>query len=72
MRMKQIQRIMAAIRTHENITRKQKEIGKKAANDLSTKWTKKAIINKTNMLRGRISSSRRKTRDLWLTRKRPT
>lgn len=67
MRMKRIQRIMDAIRIHRQLTKKQKEInsvGSKTPN----KWAEKSIMNRTQMLRGRISSGRKRTRDLWYTR----
>lgn len=68
MRMQRIQRIMDAIRIHKQLTKKQKEInsvGSKTAN----KWSERSIMNRTQMLRGRISAGRKRTRDLWNTRK---
>lgn len=70
MRMKHIQRIMNAIRIHQKITKNQKLINEKTAKTVSNIWAQKSLINRTNMLRGRISASRRRTKDLWLNRKR--
>ena len=68
MRMKRIQMIMNAIRIHRELTHKKKDKKTALGESFSNKWAKKVAVKKTQMLRGRIAASRKRTRDLWLGR----
>ena len=61
MRMKRIQRIMEAVRIHQEVSQKQSSNNKVAVNN----WEQHAIENKVKILTGRIAASRKRARDLW-------
>jgi len=67
MRMKRVQKIMSAVRTHQKNTSKTKAgTPNKIPNNVVTQdLAKKIINNKIKAIRGRISSSRKRARDLW-------
>ena len=68
-RMKRVQKIMAAVRTHQQNTQKQKDSQPSAPvagrPNPHQDITKKIIGNKIKALRGRIATGRKRARDLW-------
>ena len=68
MRMKRIQLLMEAIRIHKDTTEKKKQFAKKVSGNVSNALTKKIINNRIKTLKGRISSSKKRAKDLWTKR----
>ncbi len=70
-RMKRLHKIMEAIKIHKAITNNSKQIGNKnnLPHNISNMLSGNIFNNRVKNLEGRISSSKKRARDLWTNEK---
>ena len=64
MRMRRVQRIMSAVKTHQKIAETIKNKSLEKGSPVAS-GNKKMVSQRVKSIKGRISSSKKRTRDLW-------
>ena len=65
LKMRRLQWIMSAIRTHAKLTQDKKDQEKNVKEKISSPFPKHTVKRRIKILKGRIASSRKRARDLW-------